>query len=271
MNEVGASLNVFDPNSLASKVNNSNSVIVDTDYERVYRLARKINLMTSGAFDPTLGPLITAWGFGKGHKATSDTMHIDSLLKFTGMDKTRIEKHMLIKDDPRIEFNFSAIAKGYGCDRVGEMFERNGVKDYIVEIGGEIKCAGKSPSGNEWKISIDKPIVTDSLIHESECIIHLSGAGLATSGNYRNFQSNGNIIYGHTISAKTGRPVMTDVLSASVIAPTAMEADALATAMMATGSNEARALAESKGLAVMLILSNGEVWQSEKFSSYVIP
>lgn len=270
LNEVGSSLNVFDPNSLASRVNSGDSIPVDADYERVYNMARKINGLTSGAFDPTLGPLITAWGFGKGHTATADTLRIDSLLNLTGITKTRIENGRLLKADPRIEFNFSAIAKGYGCDRVGEMFERNGISNYLVEIGGEIKCAGKSPSGSDWKISIDKPVISDSVVHQSQCVVAISGVGLATSGNYRNFRKEGKSFYGHTISARTGRPATTDILSASVIAPSAMEADAWATSMMAMGSGEAMKIIEKEQLAVMLILSDGSVVESDKFKTYLM-
>ncbi len=268
--EVGGSLNVFDPASLASRVNMSDSVGIDDNYARVYEMSRKINRLTGGAFDPTLGPLITAWGFGKGHSATRDTLRIDSLLGITGLTKTHLSGKTLIKGDRRIEFNYSAIAKGFGCDKVGEMLSRNGVKDYLVEIGGEIYCSGKSPSGGKWRISVDRPIVSDSVIHESQCIVELTGKGLATSGNYRNFHRDSSGIYGHTISALTGRPARTDVLSASVIAPTAMEADALATAMMALGSDKAEQLASAQGMAVMLVLSDSTVWTSDAFNDAIV-
>lgn len=268
--EVGGSLNVFDPQSLASRVNTSDSIDIDDNYTRVYDMSRKINRITDGAFDPTLGPFITAWGFGKGHSPTQDTLRIDSLLNITGLDKTRLSGRMLVKGDRRIEFNYSAIAKGFGCDKVGEMLSRNGVTDYLVEIGGEIYCSGKSPSGGKWRISVDRPVMSDSVIHESQCIVELTGKGLATSGNYRNFRRDAAGTYGHTISALTGRPARTDVLSASVIAPTAMEADALATAMMAMGSEKAEQLASAHGMAVMLVLSDSTVWTSDAFNGAIV-
>lgn len=261
LNETGNSLNVFDPESLASKVNEQDSVAVDKNYERVYTMSRRVSELTDGAFDPTLGPLITAWGFGKGHAATSDTLRIDSLLSITGISKTKLENGRIIKGDPRISFNYSAIAKGYGCDKVAEMLARNGVGNYLVEIGGEIRCAGKSPSGTEWRVSIDRPVVQESVIHDSQCVVTLTDKGLATSGNYRNFHGEGKNVYGHTISSRTGRPVQTDVVSATVVAPTAMEADALATAMMAMGSERAKALAAKLGYPTLLILSDSTVWQ----------
>ena len=132
---VGRSLSVFDSTSLVSRVNRQDSTLVDTDFIRVYVMSRKINRASDGAFDPTLSPLITAWGFGKGHKANADTTRIDSIMNYVGINKTHLHRDSIIKNDPRIEFNFSAIAKGYGCYAVAEMFEKNGVTDFLIEIG----------------------------------------------------------------------------------------------------------------------------------------
>lgn len=260
LNEVSASLNAFDPNSLTSRVNEGDSVEIDAHFRRNYEMSLRVNELSDGMFDPTLGPLITAWGFGKGHKATSDTTKLDSLLKITGIRKTRIENNRLVKDDPRIAFNFSAIAKGYGCDQIAATLMRNGVENFMVEIGGEIRCGGKNPSGGAWRVSIDKPVTSETISHDSQCIVGLSGGGLATSGNYRNFRREGGATTGHTISPRTGRPVETDVISATVLAPTAMEADALATAMMAMGSEGARRLTEKTGCGTLLVLSDSTVW-----------
>ncbi len=269
LRDVGSSLNVFDPTSLASRINAGEGVPVDSNYRRVYEMSRLVNNITDGAFDPTLGPLITAWGFGKGHKATADTLRIDSLLKLTGIKRTHIENGMLIKEDPRIEFNFSAIAKGYGCDRVGEMLRNNGTDDYLIEIGGEIRCAGLSPSGEKWRVSIDRPFTSDTISHDSQCIVAISDIGMATSGDYRNFHRDASGIYGHTISATTGRPARTNVLSATVMAGSAMEADALATSMMALGSERAKGLANRLRLPVMLVLADSTVWQNKLFDDIV--
>lgn len=262
-NIVNRSLNVFDDTSLVAKVNAGDSVEIDDDFRKVYEMSRHVNELSDGAFDPTLGPLITAWGFGKGHEATADTLRLDSLLQITGIVKTRIENNRLLKADPRIAFNFSAIAKGYGCDLVAEMLERNGVTNYLVEIGGEIRCGGKSPKGTDWRVSIDRPVWSDSVVHDSQCVVEISNQGLATSGNYRNFNEHSAPGTGHTISARTGRPVATDVLSATVIAPTTMEADALATAMIALGSERAKDLATRLGYPVILIFADNSVWQQD--------
>ncbi len=272
LNKVGASLNVFDENSLVSRVNVSDSTAVDTDFIRVYVESVKVNRLTDGAFDPTLGPLIEAWGFGKGHKATGDTARIDSLMKFVGIDKTRLSMDTLVKDDSRIRFNFSAIAKGYGCDCVGEMLQRNGVEDWLVEIGGEISCRGKSPEGGKWRVSIDRPVMQkDRILHDSQCVVEVTDAGIATSGNYRNLQSDEKgQYYGHTISARTGRPARTDVISATVIGRTAMESDALATAFMAMGADDVKRLNKSTRLSVMLVLADSTVWYSGQFEKLMV-
>lgn len=271
LNEVGASLNVFDKTSLVSRVNESDSLEIDGHFKRVYSESRIVNNASGGMFDPTLSPLITAWGFGIGHEVTADTLAIDSILNFVGIGKTRLNGDWLVKDDRRTQFNFSAVAKGYGCDAVAAMLQRNGVTDWLVEIGGEISVGGISPSGGKWKISVDKPIETDSTeIHDAVTVIGVSDCGVATSGNYRNFRKEGGKTMGHTISPVTGRPVVTDVVSATVIAPTSMEADAAATACMASGSERAKSMLRDLRMEGMLILSDSTVWESPGFSSLVI-
>lgn len=265
LESVGNSLNVFDEASLVSRVNHTDSLNVDRHFIRVYNASRKINELSNGAFDPTLGPLIRAWGFEKGHTATGDTLRLDSLLKLTGINSTELKGSIILKENPEIQFNFSAIAKGYGCDAIAEMLERNGVSSYLIEIGGEIRCNGHNPENGKWRISIDRPVLSDSVLHESQCVVEVGSAGIATSGNYRNFKRVKTGIYGHTISTETGRPVQTDILSATVVADDAMTADGLATAMMAIGSKKAAELAETTNTAVLLILSDGNVWQNQAF------
>lgn len=268
---VDASLNVFSPKSLVSLLNESDSVEADQFLLDVYTCSRRINSITSGAFDPTLSPLIDAWGFGKGHKATADTARIDSIMKHVGIEKTRLRDNVIVKADKDIRFNFSAIAKGYGCDCVAEMMKRNGVDNFLVEIGGEIICAGMSPSGEKWRVSIDAPeLERDGVSHLSAIILSVADVGIATSGNYRNFQESGGAVYGHTISRLTGRPVQTDIVSATVIAPTAMEADALATSLMTMPSQDVISLCERNSIAAMLILSDNTILQSKLFYKNII-
>ncbi len=272
LNRVGASLSMFDPTSLVTRVNRGETAEVDSDFIAVYNMSRKIHTLSNGSFDPTVLPIVEAWGFGPSHTASADTARIDSLLNFVGIDKTAIKGATIIKTDPRIKFDFSAIAKGYGCDAVAQMLAQHGVTNLLVEIGGEISTRGLNPEGGKWRISIDKPIFSaDRTIHDSQVIIAIQDCGVATSGNYRNFKETPDgQRYGHTISPTTGRPAITDVLSATVIAPTCMEADGLATALMAAGSANARKIAAASRCAVMLVLADGSVWESDSFKQLIV-
>ena len=129
LNEISGSLSIFDKTSLVSLLNESDSVKADENLIKIYDKSKEINRLSEGRFDPTVSPLVTAWGFGIGHEATSDTIAIDSILNFVGISKTYRKGNIIYKEDPRTQFNFSAIAKGYGCDAIGEMFLRNGVTD----------------------------------------------------------------------------------------------------------------------------------------------
>lgn len=266
LNEVTASLSVFDSTSMVSRVNRADSLRVNQDFINVYKVALKVNDLSQGMYDPTISPLIDAWGFGRGHKVTADTTRIDSLLRFCGIDKTRLDGDMLIKDDPRVAFNLSSIAKGYGCDCIAAMMRRNGIGNFLIEIGGEIMAGGVKPGAGFWTISVDKPIDGgDDVVHQSQCLVALSNSGLATSGNYRNYHREGGSSFGHIISPLTGRPVATDVLSATVAARTAAEADALATALMAMGSGKAIMMVNSRKIPAMMVLCDSSVWMSDTF------
>lgn len=266
---VGRSVSAFDSTSVVSRVNRSaEPVAVDSAFIKVYLMSQHINRISGGAFDPTLSPAIRAWGFGKGHKATADTTRIDSILTFVGMRHTRLEGSLLHKDDPRTEFNFSAIAKGFGVDQTGKMFLRNGVRNFLVEIGGEIYASGLSPRGGKWNVAIDKPN-PDLKDRESQMVIEISDCGVATSGNYRNFQTGPDGNYGHTIDPATGRPARTDILSVTAVASSCMEADALATACMVLGKDKAITMAKKYNYKIMLILSDHTLWMSPGFKSLI--
>lgn len=265
---IGKTLSVFDPESLVTKVNRRDSCSVNQIFEEVYLCARHVNSKTQGAFDPTLSPLIQAWGFGIGHTLSADTLKIDSIRNFTGIEKTRLIRHTLHKDHPKVSFNFSAIAKGYACDRIAEMMRRKGIKDFLIEIGGEIRCGGLSPQNREWVISIDRPVVEKDISHASQAIIQLTDMGLATSGNYRNRHTSGQNTFGHIINPRTGRPAVTDIASATVILPTAIQADAFATAFIVLGSKVSEEIALEEKMAVMLILNDSTIWESPEFKKY---
>lgn len=263
LDEVGKSLSVFDPASTVSKINDNTLLKADSHFTKVFNVAKRIAKESDGAFDPTLSPLITAWGFGKGHRATSDTLRIDSMMQFVGFDKININNGNVEKKDPRVSLNLSAIAKGYGCDAVAAMFRRNGVNDYMIEIGGEIVAGGKSPRTGKWNIGIEKPEFNESEVLPSIAVVEITGCGMATSGNYRNFHKENGNRFGHTISPATGRPVQTDILSVTILAPTCTEADGFATACMVMGSEKAKSMIERLRLPALMVLNDTTVWTSE--------
>ena len=268
LNEVGKSLSIFDTGSLVSKLNTSGSIVADKHLIAIYNASRKINELSNGNFDPTVSPLVDAWGFGRGHIASRDTILIDSLLNYVGINKTHIEGNKIIKDDIRTQFNFSAIAKGYGCDAVGEMFKRNGVNNFMVEIGGEISLSGKSPLGKNWQIAVDAPVEDKNPGEETAMILSLTDVGIATSGNYRNYRLDGETKVAHTISPITGRPFIGSILSATIIAPTCMEADAIATACMASTLDEAQQLLHKANVEGILITKDS-IWQTNGFDKFI--
>lgn len=278
LRSVENSLSIFDNNSLISYINNHDSGPVDHHLTNVYEMSVKVNQASNGLFDPTLSPLIEAWGFGENHIPTADTALVKSLLPSVGIDMTRIENGILYKSTPQMSFNFSAIAKGYGVDVAAQALMDKGCHDLMLEIGGEIVCRGHNPEGKKWKILIETPdeeYLKEVFKNEKtpsfneRLIVELNDEALATSGNYRNYHSDSGQTYGHTISAKTGYPVKTDILSASVIAPTCIEADALATACMLMGSSEAMAMLLEKGLAGAFILYSGDIMVNDKMKQHL--
>lgn len=278
LQSVASSLSAFDPESIISTINHSDEAPIDQHIKDVYDMSVSVYNKSHGMFDPTISPLIQAWGFGKGHTPTSDTARIEMLLEKTGLMKTHIANGHLYKDNPDIEFNFSAIAKGYGVDEAAKAFSSRGCKDFMLEVGGEIVCRGLNPDGKRWKILIETP--DEEFLNKyfssgrqpkiaGNLVVELSDEALATSGNYRNYFENASGTYGHTISPKTGRPVRTDILSASVVAPTCMEADAMATACMALGSFEGMIMLDDAGLSGAFILDNGEIVLSKNMKARI--
>lgn len=278
LKSVEHSLSVFDDSSLISTINRNEKGPVDRHLINVYEMSRKANHMSHGLFDPTVSPLIEAWGFGENHTPTADTAYIASILPSVGILKTSIENGELLKSTPEMSFNFSAVAKGYGVDVATEALTERGCRDLMFEIGGEIVCRGRNPEGKKWRILIETPDEEylkkvfnnkNQPTFSDRLIVELENEALATSGNYRNYHSESGQTFGHTISARTGRPVKTDILSASVIAPTCMEADALATSCMLMGSYDAMAMLLDEGLAGAFILYSGEVLVNDKMKEHL--
>ena len=230
------SLSPFNDTSIISCINRNEEIVTDSFFQTCFNRSMEISEETNGAFDITIAPLANVWGFGFKKGEFPDSMKIDSLLQITDYKKVKLVDGRVVKEDPRIMLSCSAVAKGYSVDVVARLLEKKGIQNYMVDIGGEIVAKGKNSRNGLWRIGINKPI-DDSLSvnQEIQTILELSDAGLATSGNYRNFYYKDGKKYAHTIDPRTGYPVQHNILSATVIAEDCMTADALATAFMVMG------------------------------------
>lgn len=249
LHRVEMSTSVFADGSLVSRLNSEESLQADSLLAKVFKKSQSINGLSNGAFDPTLGPLIELWGFGRSHDIASPPTDsiIAATMAYVGIAQCSIDTSLTItKKHPLTRFNFSAIAKGLACDEVAQMMQRNGITDYMIEIGGEIVVNGHNEQGRDWKISVDAPVTDENApaSHHRLTMIEVTDCGIATSGNYRNYHKLSGRTFGHTISPVTGRPVDNGALSATVIAPDCMTADALATSCMAMNPDSAMAMIE---------------------------
>ena len=269
LDKVDASLSPFNEKSIISKINRNEEAVVDNYFYDVFNLAMQISEDTNGAFDITVAPIVNAWGFGFKSGSSPTSQYIDSLKQFIGYKKVRIDKDKhVVKQDERIMLDCSAIAKGYGSDVVARLFNAKGIKNYMIEIGGEIVASGLSDKRLPWKIGITKPS-EDSLgtSNELQTILNITDCAMATSGNYRNFYYKNGKRYAHTIDPRTGYPIQHNILSATVIAKSCAQADAYATSFMVLGLEEAKKILERHPqLLAYLIYTNKdneyEVWNS---------
>lgn len=276
LNQVDASLSMFNEQSTISKINRNEPVKPDNTFIEVFELAKKISEETGGAFDITVAPLVNAWGFGFKEGQMPDNKAVDSLLSIVGFQKIELKGSNIVKQDPRIMLDCSAIAKGYGCDRVAKLLRSRDIKNFMIEIGGEVVTSGISEKRLPWKIGVTKP-TDDSLSvgQELQTVLNVTDKAMATSGNYRNFYYKDGKKYAHTIDPKTGRPVQHNILSATVLASNCATADAYATSFMVLGLDEARKVLEKHPeLMVYLIYSdkNGQnaVWFSPSMKDKIV-
>lgn len=240
------SLNPFNPNSIITKVNNNEQVELDEWFTEVFTKAQEVSTISEGAFDITCAPLVNLWGFGFANMDSVSQQAIDSLKEFTGYQKIRLEGGKVIKDDSRVILNTSAIAKGFSCDVIARLMEKEGVGNYMIDIGGEVTLKGVNPKGNCWRIGINKPEDDKTgMINEVNEVVQLcKKGGIATSGNYRNFYVKDGKKFGHTIDPITGYPTEKSILSATVVANDCMTADAYATVFMVVGIERAAEIAK---------------------------
>ena len=259
MRMVENSLSPFADSSLVSRINRGETEETDSLFRRIFLASQSVNRQSQGAFDPTVAPLVNLWGFGyKKSGKEPNQVQIDSALALVGIGECRIEGTKVVKRNTHTAFDFSAITKGYGCDLIGEMLRRNGCEDFLVEIGGEVVASGSNPQGEDWRVMVDAPVESDTaVVHRRLAVIAVSDCGVATSGNYRNYRTTDYGKVWHTISPVTGRPAVGQTLSATVVAPDAMTADALATSCMAMPTAEALAMIEKMpGVEALLVTAD---------------
>lgn len=240
LNKFDMSLNPFKENSIITKVNRNEPVELDSFFLEIFRRSEEISRITDGRFDITTSPLINAWGFGFQNMDNVTPEVIDSLKEFVGYEKISLDTGgNIVKTDPRVQINTSAIAKGYACDVIANLLDSYDIEHYMVEIGGEVVAKGVNDKGECWRIGIDKPIDdATGILHDLQEIISLCNKSMATSGNYRNYYVKDGKKYAHTIDPVSGYPSQLDILGATVIADDCMTADAYATAFMVMGMEQ---------------------------------
>jgi thiamine biosynthesis lipoprotein len=235
------SVSTYVPTSIISRINsNQKNVKVDNYFIACFNKAKEVWKNTDGAFDPTVYPLVNAWGFGPGKKQKIEQSKIDSILKFVGFNLIELKGNKIIKKDPRVSLDFNAFAQGYSVDVVSSFLNSKGIKAYMVEIGGEVFAKGKKPNGNNWTIGIEKPIDNKESGNPLKAIVKLENLAIATSGNYRRFVVEDGIKYHHHLDPKTGFPTKNNLLSASIFSKECISSDANATGILVMGLDKAK-------------------------------
>lgn len=234
-NDLYQSINPFDPQSTISKVNKNENVFLDDFFIEAFKRSIELAKETNGLFDPTCAPLINLWGFGFEKRSEATPATIDDIKKYVGYKKIKLNGNSIEKQDPRIQLNFSAIGDGFSCEVIARHLDQQGVKDYLIDIGGEMVIKGKSRTDEDWKVGIIQPPKELGVNKRSQIntMLYISGkTALATSGNYNNYKIENGKKFGHSIHPLTGYPAENKILSATVLAPDCITAEAYATAIM---------------------------------------
>lgn len=272
--EIDNSLSTYQERSIISKFNQSDSIQkVDKMFLDVFNDAKTVFEQTEGAFEPTIAPVVNAWGFGFKNLENTDSTFIDSLMQYVDFNNVSIKDSLAIKSNPNIMLDFNAIAQGYSVDVLADFLELRGIENYMVEVGGELRVKGVNLNDTLWRIGIDKPIENNDS-RELQAIISLDGKALATSGNYRKFYEKDGLKYSHTINPKTGYPVQHTMLSATVITNTCSLADAYATSFMVMGLEISKQFLEKHPeIEVMFIYMNEkneiETFATQEISKFI--
>ena len=266
--QVNRSLSTYIPDSDISKINRGDStVVVDNLFRYVFNLSKEVYKKTNGCFDPTVGVLVDAWGFGPGVAIKLDSTKVDSLLNYVGFDKvTLTEKHTIKKSNPNIHFDFNAIAKGYAIDQLALLMDQKNIQDYLLEVGGEVVSKGLNRVKNkQWVVGIDDPQMEGQ--RELKILINLKDRALASSGNYRKFRIDSltGKKYVHTINPKTGYTRNANTLGVTILAESCGKADAYATAFMAMDLDEALKLLTAQRELDAYIIYLDEQGETQEF------
>ena len=266
----------FDSTSVISKINYNLPVKPDPLFLECFTRSMEIAEITDGAFDITAGPMVNAWGFGPEAKRKMTQEIVNSLKEITGYQKIQLQNNRIVKENPNMKLDMSAVAKGYTCDLLAGFLAEKGCENYMVEIGGEVVAKGKNEKGRIWTIGISKPDETAFFAtNDIQAKVLLPDNALATSGNYRNFYVEDGKKYAHTIDPKSGYPVQHSLLSATVLAGNCMDADAFATAFMVLGLEKSIEIAaEIPELQVYFIYAGDDgatqVYLSESFKEHLM-
>ena len=258
LEQINNAMSTYDPQSELSRFNAVSSaewVSVSADLYTVMAHAHAVSELTGGAFDVTVAPLVNAWGFGPEFLADEQATADQSQMANAETGYKRIE----LRDDPpgmrkqaaRMSIDLSGIAKGFGVDEIAELLDAYGISSYLVEIGGEVRGRGTRPDGNPWRIAVEHPAISSQRL---DGIVELADLSIATSGDYRNFYVEDGQRYSHTIDPMTAAPVKHGLASVSVVAPSAMHADAMATALMVLGPERGFALAQKHAIAAAFVV-----------------
>lgn len=276
LDQVDEALSMFNENSIISMINRGDSLTYNNPhFEYVFNKSREVSEMTDGAFDITIAPVVNLWGFGFDSSMTPDSVELNKIMQTVGYKSISMSNHKVFREHPNTMLDASAVAKGYACDYVAQVLKEHGIKNLLVEIGGEVHAEGVNPQGEEWKIGINKPIDDSTCVNnEIERVVALSNMSLATSGNYRNFYIKNGKKYAHTIDPHTGHLVEHTLLSVTIVAQDCSTADALATACMVMGLEKSMGLCEKHHIPGFFITGENEDFvchYTKDFEPYLVP
>lgn len=227
--------------SLISRMNNNDTTAsADKLFTTIFNKSIEVSAKSGGAFDITVGPLVNAWGFGFSKKQQVDQALVDSLLPLVGFRKISLNRGKLIKSDPRMRIDFDAIAQGFTSDLIGQFLESRGIRNYLIDVGGEVLAKGLKPDGKIWSVAIEMPAKKSTDERKIQAILLLKDKAISTSGSYRKYYEENGTRYSHTIDPSNGYPVKHNLLSVSVLADDCITADAYATAFMVMGLEKSK-------------------------------